>query len=594
MSRRSVLAVAFALAIVAAEGAQAATPVYYALPAGVNVSQGIATAPNGDVWFAADGTTQPPTTTIGRLRPSAATVNTSSGVATFPTPVPAAANCCANRVVSVAFDGPRNRVWFVQNDGVVGYGSADAVLPGTSNAMTAVRLPGRQSLYDVAVGQADGAYFTEYSADNSASSYGNRIAFVTGGLAVTEFDNIAQQSPGGGVDSLRYDAKPAGITLDAQGLPWFAEADPGNPGYRIAQGLPQGGPRSAGGYNEYLVQPCGQGAPCSGSYTGTGITDVAVAADGSKWFTNQLKNEIGRFDGTTFTSYSLQTIDQGLAGGQARAITAAPDGSLWAVEYGGFSHPTANAIIRIDPATPAAPTATVYHLGAGRYPFGVAPDANGNVWFTTGTDSAPALIGELQGVLAGGGGAPGDGGTPGGSGSPPPPGPGATPGPARHPGPGHADAVHRGAGAGRSAAGRPRLGAGRPALRGLRRPRHLHGRLHHLGGRVRQRLPGRAGEQGLDRRQGQGDRPRSQDGDDQARDQEAGQDHLERQGPQAAQGPPQAQGLLHRRAGGPQRQARQDPAQGHADAQALSVTPRPPARRRRPAPRRTAARSPPA
>lgn len=397
-----------------AAGAGAASPVYYSLPTGVNVSQGIAAAPNGDVWLAADGQTSPPTTTIARLRPSAASPGTTNGVATFPTPVPAGGNCCANRVVSVAFDGARNRVWFVQNDGVVGFGAPDSMLPGSPGGMNAIRLAGRQSLYDVAVGANDGAYVTENSADNSVNYYGNRIAFVDGGLVAHEFDNLAQQSPSAALDGQRYDAKPQGITLDATGTPWFAEANPGLPGYRIASGIANGGPRSVGGYAEYVVQPCGPGQPCSGSYTGTGISDVAVAPDGAKWFTNQLKNQVGRFDGTSFTNFDLATIDPGLANGQARAITTAPDGTLWVVEYGGYSYPSANAIIRIDPASAAAPTATVYHLGAGRFPLAVAPDTNGNVWFTTATDNPPALIGELPGVLATAGGPTGGGSTGGG------------------------------------------------------------------------------------------------------------------------------------------------------------------------------------
>ena len=109
----------------------------------------------------------------------------------------------------------------------------------------------------------------------------------------------------------------------------------------------------------------GRGEPCSGSFTGTGPTDVAVAHDGTIWFTNQLKNEVGRLDagGGTFTNYSLPGIDNGLTNGLARAITVAQDGTLWVAEYGGISNPNANAIVRIVPSFPA-PTVTVYHLGA--------------------------------------------------------------------------------------------------------------------------------------------------------------------------------------------------------------------------------------
>ena len=47
------------------------------------------------------------------------------------------------------------------------------------------------------------------------------------------------------LDPLRYDAKPKGIDVGADGTPWFAEADAGNPGYRI------GTAKGASGYTEY-------------------------------------------------------------------------------------------------------------------------------------------------------------------------------------------------------------------------------------------------------------------------------------------------------------------------------------------------------
>ena len=97
------------------------------------------------------------------------------------------------------------------------------------------------------------------------------------------------------------------------------------------------------GYAEYPITPCApRPLTCSGSNTGVGPTDVAVAHDGSVWFTNQLRNEVGRLDvaARTFTNYSLPAIDAGLAGGLSRAISVAPDGTLWLAQYGGFSFPT--------------------------------------------------------------------------------------------------------------------------------------------------------------------------------------------------------------------------------------------------------------
>ena len=146
-----------------------------------------------------------------------------------------------------------------------------------------------------------------------------------------ESDNLALQGGLVALDPLRYEAQPAGITTDASGKPWFAELDAGNPGWRI-------GTARGSGYDEYPLAPCAPRPPastCSGVNSGTGVTDVAVAHDGSIWSTNQLRNEVGRLDvaARTFTNYSLTSIDSRLAGGQARAISVAPDGTLWVAEY---------------------------------------------------------------------------------------------------------------------------------------------------------------------------------------------------------------------------------------------------------------------
>jgi hypothetical protein len=328
-------------------------------------------------------------------------------MATFPTPTQAGTGCCANSVRSVAFDAANNRLWFVQSDGIVGWANPSVVAPGTSTGIVDTLVPGLPDLWDVAIGAGGLAWFTEHGASNVGPTYaGNRIASINGSLTISESQNLALQGHGPPLDSLRYDAKPAGITTAPDGTPWFAESDPGNPGYRIARG-------SGSGYNEYLITPCSGGSPCSGSFTGTGPTDVALAQDGSIWFTNQLKNEVGRLDTNagTFTNYSLPAIDAGLANGQARAIAAAQDGTLWVAEFGGFSYPNANAIIRIVPSQPT-PTATVWHLGANGYPFAVAPDTKGNVWFALGTASPPSKIGRLAGVVGAAAGGGGGGTTP--------------------------------------------------------------------------------------------------------------------------------------------------------------------------------------
>ncbi len=399
MTRISSL-IAVAVLMLCVPAADAATPEYFNVPEPLKPGAGIAAAPDGTVWFGANPVGSP-LPTLGRLNPAQATPGTANGMATFPTPLHVGTSCCANQLRSVAFDGANNRVWFVQSDGIVGWADPTAVAPGTSNGMSSIFLSAaltgggtfHHELSDIAIGTGGLAWFTESRASNVAPRPGGRIASINSSLGVNESEGIALQA--GESFDLRYDPKPTGITTDANGVPWFAESNPGNPGYRIARG-------NGSGYAEYLITPCASTGPCSGADTGTGPTDVAAAHDGTIWFTNQLKNEVGRLDptGGTFTNYSLPTIDPLLANGQARAISVAQDGTLWVAESGGISYPNANAIIRIVPTHPT-PTATVWHLGADRIPGAVAPDTKGNVWFATYTYSGPGLIGKLAGVVGG-------------------------------------------------------------------------------------------------------------------------------------------------------------------------------------------------
>jgi streptogramin lyase len=371
----------------------AVTPAYFDLPAGFTTSFGISAAADGSVWFVANGANHTPG--IGRLVPAQASPGTTDGVSTFPTPNLMTPSCCANEVRSVAVDSAHNRVWFSQNEGIVGFVNPESVVPGTTDGMTATMLPGFQDLWDIAVAPSGLAWFSEQDASNVGPQYyGDKIASIDSGLNVHEQENIALQGHGPPLSDQRYDAQPEGITTDSNGKPWFAESSAGLPGYRIATVPANGGP-----YSEYLITPCKPSPPCSGSNTGTGPSDVAVAPDGSIWFTNQLTNEVGRLDPNagTFTGYSMATIDPSLAEGEPRAISVAPDGTLWVAEWGYVSHPQANALVRIVPDQPT-PTANVFSLGSGHSPIGVAPDTKGNVWISIIPETGPGVIGELAGV----------------------------------------------------------------------------------------------------------------------------------------------------------------------------------------------------
>jgi len=405
--------------------AAAATPEYFPLPADRPMSAGLVADPDGNVWFGAGKTGAETVPPLGRITPSAATPGTSDGIALFPTPAIASEGCCANFIRDVAFDPANGRVWFVRSTGAVGYGTTTAMSPGGSSGIQATGTPTHLDLGGIAVAPTGEAWFTENGASNAAGWPGNRVARIDAGLSIHELTDLAHQTPS--LDSARYDAKPQGIAIDPTGAPWFTEASRGFPGYRIAK-------VDGEAYQEYLLTPCAPSPPCSGSNTGTGPVSIAAAPDGSIWFTNNDANTFGRLNPShdTITQYSLAAIDPQLTAGQPRSIRLAPDGTLWLAELGFISHPAANAIVRIVPGD--APTATVYHLGAGRTPYSVAPDGRGNVWFGGTTDTSGGFVGRLAGVVDTGTPPPGGGGpdTPPGGGTPDPP---VDPGPAPQPGP---------------------------------------------------------------------------------------------------------------------------------------------------------------
>jgi streptogramin lyase len=441
--RRIALAAGLLLLVSLPAAAGAAGPEYLPFPAGYTGGTfGVAADEQGDVWFGAGGPAHTnanpppnnaqPTPTLARLVPAQAHAGTSDGLTFYPTPDAAGVSCCANQLRSVAYNATDHKLYWVRSDGHLGSGDPTTFVPGTSTSMTTVRLPGDDDLWDVVAAKGPGVWFTEKTGSNVGPGYeGSRIAFSTGG-APTEGPNIAIQNGNTTINSLRYDAKPSGIAVAADGRPWFVEEDPGNPGYRIATYSGAGS-----SYDEFQVSPCEAAAPCSGSYTGTGLTDLAIAPDGGIWFTNVINRKFGRFDPATHTMVQYTMASIGLAAGDPRQMTAAPDGTIWMTSYqasGGAS----SALVRIVPGTgPAqAPTYTIYAT-PGTTALGLAADQAGSIWFTTTGTGATHMVGRLAGVVggapAGGGGAGGGaGGGGGGGGSPSTPAP-ASPAPAATP-----------------------------------------------------------------------------------------------------------------------------------------------------------------
>lgn len=399
-------AASVALALVPG-AATAATPEYFPAPESRGINTGIVADPAGNVWFAVNAAnffTTPPA--LARLTPSLATAGTSNGIDYFPTPNAAGEGCCAFSMRDVTYDPGKDRVWFTRSMGVYGYGNPASMSAGTTSGQQVALVPGAPNLGDIAVDSSGTAWFTENSSSNVGPAYaGNRIAHTDGSLVIGEYPDLWHQT-GVPADSTRYDARPAGVTIGKKdGLPWFAESNPGFPGYRLA--------RATGGlYEEYQLKPCvPEPMTCSGSNTGTGPLSVASDLDGNIWFTNVLKNSFGKFDPltSTFTQYNLPAIDGDLTGGEPRSIRVAPDGTLWLAQFGFISYPKANAILRIVPTDP--PTVTVHKLGAGKSPLSVAPDTKGNVWFAVNGDTT-GYVGRLAGVVGEGPPPPPSGGGP--------------------------------------------------------------------------------------------------------------------------------------------------------------------------------------
>jgi len=425
----ALIALMMMLVCVPAAGADV-TPDFYPLPTGYLISNfGVSADDHGNVWFsaqkpgtesAADAVSQ--VAQLGRLATGQAIANTSGGFSFFPTPNPLGQNCCATQVRSLAYSKAEGRVYFIRSDGV--YGSADPsqLQPDQPAGITDFRLEGLPDLGDIAVSpaQGQGVWFTERStynvafppaSPNAGQFPGARLAHWAGGFF--EGPNIATQFGNTALNALRYDAKPDGIAVDQSGTPWFAEADAGNPGYRIGRYSPP-----ADHYDEWSLPCLPSGSPCSGSFTGTGARDVTIEPGGAVWYTNEIQKSFGRFDPATaqFQQFTAGSIAPALASGTPRMLTTAPDGTIWMTVYGGAFNNPANAIVRIVPAaTPAGtPTAKAYMTGPNDPPLGIGADGAGNIWFGDGNATAPGRLGRLAGVVgapitpvaAGGGGTP--------------------------------------------------------------------------------------------------------------------------------------------------------------------------------------------
>jgi streptogramin lyase len=368
------LAVAGAVVATAVPAARAdVTPEYFTLPAASQgLTGGLAVAPDGTVYFGGgNGFVQNPP--IGRLIQTQAVPGTSNGMTFVETPD--TPGCCSAQFREMTWSTKDNALYWTRSDNLVGRLVGDTV-------QTA---PVPAAPWGIAASPLGGAWLAENYSSNVGPDYvGDRIAYVSPALDLVESNSLAMQN--GPWDGSRYDARPKGIAVAADGTPWFSEAEAGNPGYRLGRGVGKG-------YNEWRM--CPTSVLCSGVLSGEALTDVTIAPDGAVWYTNEVKKTIGRFDpsSATYAEFALSSMAPGLDAGKPILLTTANDGSLWLAVQGSYSAPGANAVVRIVPSNP--PGSTVYKLGGELSPTALATDANGNVWFSGTSSTSVGRLGRL-------------------------------------------------------------------------------------------------------------------------------------------------------------------------------------------------------
>jgi streptogramin lyase len=204
----------------------------------------------------------------------------------------------------------------------------------------------------VALGADGNMWFSEFSAD--------KVGMITPSGAVTEYGGLTPN------------AEPAAMTPGPGGKVWFAE---------------QGGSGAIGSVSTTgTVQELPLADGCDS------VHGIAEGSDGNLWFGASCPGgpAIGRMTPTgTFTPFLVPT-NNGVGDHSVESVTAGPDSNVW------FTESHANRIGRI---TPQGKITTFGGLAANSEPTEITA-ANGNVWFT---EANKDQIGEMtyNGTLVG-------------------------------------------------------------------------------------------------------------------------------------------------------------------------------------------------
>ena len=330
----------------------------------------LAVTPDGTVYFGSgDGFDQEPP--IGRINPALAAPGTSNGITWVRTP-DNAPSCCAAIFRDMSWSTFDNRLYWSRSDLTIGTLAGDVV--------TANQIP--NSPWGIVAAPEGGAWLAEYGSSNVGPAYtGNRLARVSSGLGLSEYPNLGMQT--GTWDGTRYDAKPAGHRRRAgrQALVHrVRRRQPGLPArhHRRRHLLPR-------------VPPLPDGGAVLGHPLGSALGDLDVAADGTVWYTNELKKTIGALrPGTAqYAEFALADISGSAPAHRSRSARprTAPCG------------PPSTAASARRGRTRSCRSRPPHHRrsrctsSAPRSRRSSRPDTHGNVWFSgsPGAGAAPSV-----------------------------------------------------------------------------------------------------------------------------------------------------------------------------------------------------------
>jgi streptogramin lyase/PKD repeat protein len=308
----------------------------------------IVAGPDGNLWF-----TESSVDKIGQINPTTHVVMEYSVTAgSYP------------RGIAV---GPDGALWFTEEDAnKIGRMTTAGVLTNEFPISATSSSP-----YGITAGPDGALWFTEYN--------GNQIGRITtAGVVTKEYSPLAANS------------YPRGITVGPDGALWFAELGTNRIGRITTAGavtelsIPSGssaygiaaGPDGALWFTEYAsgkvgrITPAGTVTELSTPTASSNPELITTGPDHNLWFTEVSSNKIGRVD---LTGYRPAEAPIPSTNSNPREIAMGPDGALW------FTEEVANKIGRIT----TAGTITEYPIPtAGSFPLGIVAGPDGALWFT--------------------------------------------------------------------------------------------------------------------------------------------------------------------------------------------------------------------